>query len=119
MEGEIWDSGDTFSTSDSRSVCSADKSRDSLVKFSDVNIISHNPSKRNIDDQLKTIREEKHKEYLHNAGRKSPSLENNKNNENSKQCDNLQDRHVDKSQPKETINLLGHRVPVLLSVILW
>ena len=66
--------------------------------------ISHNPSKRNIDDQLKTIREENHKECLHNVGRKSPSLENNKNNKNSKQCDNLQDRNVDKNQAKETNN---------------
>ena len=78
MEGEIWEFADTFNTYDSQSVCSTDKSRDSLVKFSDINIISHNISKRNIDDQLKTIRVEKHKEYLHNAGRKSPSFENKK-----------------------------------------
>ena len=44
MVGEIWDFGDTFNTSDSQSVCSTDKSRDSLVKFSNINIISHNPS---------------------------------------------------------------------------
>ena len=37
MEGEIWDFGDTFNTSDSQSICSADKSGGSLVKFSDVN----------------------------------------------------------------------------------
>ena len=78
MEGEIWDFGDTFNTCDSQSVCNSGKSRDLLVKFSDVNIISHNPSNRSIDDQLKTIREEKHKEYLHNAGRKSQSLDNKK-----------------------------------------
>ena len=36
MEGEIWDFGDTFNTSDSQSVRSTGKSRDSLVKFSDV-----------------------------------------------------------------------------------
>ena len=80
------------------------ESRDWLAKFCEINIISHEPSKRNIDDQLKTIREEKHKEYLHNAGCKSPLLENNKSNENQKQCDNLQDRNVDKKQPKETNN---------------
>ena len=120
MEGEIWDFGDTFNTSDSQSVCSTDKSGQSLVKFSDVNITSHNPSKRNIDDQLKTIREEKHNEYLHNAGHKSLSLENNKTNESPKQCDNLQDRNVDKHQPKETNNKsLWHWVLVLLLVILW
>ena len=104
MEGEIWEFCDTFKTSYFQSVCSTDKSRDTLVKFSDINIITHNPSKRNIDDELKTIREEKHKEYLHNAGHKSPSLENNKNNENSKQSDNFQDRNVDKNQPKEANN---------------
>ena len=85
-------------------ICCTVKSRDSLAKFSENNIISHEPSKRNIDDQLKTIREEKHKEYLHNADCKSPLLENNKNNKNQKQCDNLQDRNVDKKQPKETNN---------------
>ena len=53
---------------------------------------------------MKTIREEKHKEYLHHAGRKSPFSEDNKNNENSKQCNNLQDKNVDKNQPKETNN---------------
>ena len=104
MKVEIWDFGDTFNTSDFQSVCSKEKSGDLLVKFSDISIISHNPSKRNTDDQLKTIREEKHKEYLYDGGRKSPSLENNKNNENSKQYDNLQNRNVDKNQPKETNN---------------
>ena len=104
MEGEISDFGDTCNTSDSHSVCSKFKSRDSLAKFSEINIISHELLKRKIDDQLKTIREEKHKEYLHNAGCKSPLLENNKNNENPKQCDNLQDRNIDKKQPKETNN---------------
>ena len=67
-----------------------------------------------------TIREKKHKEYLYNAGRKSPSLENDKNNENSKQCDNLQDRNIDKNQRKETKNKsLWPWVLVLFSVILW
>ena len=41
MEGEIWDSGDIFNTSDTYSVSSAGESWDSLFKFSDVNIISH------------------------------------------------------------------------------
>ena len=86
------------------SLCSTVKSRDSLDKSSKINIICHETSKRNIDDQLKTIREEKHKEYLHNAGCKSPLLENNKSNENPKQCDNLHDRNVDKKQPKKTNN---------------
>ena len=76
-----------------------------LVKFKNVkNIISHNPSKINIDDQLKTIREKKHKDCLHSTGRKSLSFEKNKNNEKSIQYNNLQDRNVDKSEPKETNN---------------
>ena len=104
MKGEIWDFGNTCNTSDSQSVCSTVKSRDSLAIFSEINIISHKPSKRNIDDQLKTIRKENHKEYLHNVDCKSPLMENNKNNKNPKQCDNLQDRNVDKKQPKETNN---------------
>lgn len=45
IEGEKWDFGESFSTSDSQAVCSAGKSGDSLVTFSDVNIISHKPSK--------------------------------------------------------------------------
>ena len=102
MEGETWGFNDIFNTSDSQSVCSASTSEGSLVKLSDVNIINHNPWKRNIDDQLKIIRKEKHKEYLHNAGHKSLSLKNNKTNENSKQCNDLQDRNVDKYGPKET-----------------
>ena len=51
---------------------------------------------------MKTISEEKQKEFLHNADHKSLSLENSKNNKNSKLCHNLQDRNVDKKQPKET-----------------
>ena len=100
MRGEIQDFDDRFNIFDSQSVCSTNKSRDLLVKFIYVNIISHNFSKRNINYQLKTISEEKHKEYLHNAGCKSPSLESNKNNENSQQCNNFQDRNVGKNQPK-------------------
>ena len=43
MEGEIWDFGDTYNTSDSHSVCSTVKLRDSLAKFSKINVISHEP----------------------------------------------------------------------------
>ena len=104
MEGKIWDVDDTCNTSDSHSDSSTVKSRDSLAKFSEIIIIVHKLSKRNIDDHLKTIRKEKHKGYLHHAGCKSPLLENNRNNENQKQCDNLQDINVDKKQPNETKN---------------
>ena len=41
---------------------------------SDTNLI--NTVNRNIDEQLKAIREEKHKQYLQNTPRKSPSQEN-------------------------------------------
>ena len=90
-------------------------------QISDVNIISHNPSKRNVDDQLKTIREEKHKEYLHNTGHKSLSLENNqKNKENSNNAIIFKTEMYTKTkQSKKAIRLLGQRVPILLSVILW
>ena len=43
MEGEIWDFGDTCNTSDSHSVCSNVNSREPLAKFSEINIISHEP----------------------------------------------------------------------------
>ena len=43
MEGEIWDFGDTCNTSDSHSVCSTVNSREPLAKFSEINIISHEP----------------------------------------------------------------------------
>ena len=84
-----------------QSFCSVGKSEDSLVKFRRGNIIRCNPWKRKIDDQLKNIREEKHKEFFY-AGHKSLSWENNKNKENQKQGDNLQDRNAGKNEPKET-----------------
>ena len=76
-----------------------------LVKFSDGNTtINYNSSKRNIDDQVKTNREEEHGEYFHEAGWKSSSLQNNNNNKNSQEYDNFQERYVDKNQPMETKN---------------
>ena len=103
MEGVIWYFVDTpiFLI---LSLFAVQQSQDSLVEFNDVNFISHNPSKRNIDDQLKIIRDEKHMEYLHNAVSKSLSLENNKINKNSKQFNNFLKRNVDKNEPKETNN---------------
>ena len=94
----------TCNTSDSHSVCTTIKSKDSLAKFSEINIISHKPSKRNIDDQLKTIRGGEAQRISSEHACKSPLLENNKNNENPKQCNNFQGRNVDKKQPKETNN---------------
>ena len=53
---------------------------------------------------MKTIKEEKHKEYVHNSGRKSLSLEINKIIQNSKQWNYFQDINIDKNQPKEINN---------------
>ena len=52
---------------------------------------------RNIDEQLKAIREEKHKEYLQNTSRKSPSTENIETNEK-----NVRDQTNE--QPNDTHN---------------
>ena len=67
-------------------------------------MISWKPLGRRSIRNIFTIREEKHKEYLHNAGCKSLSLDFNKSNKNSKQCSSLQDRNIDKNEPKETNN---------------
>ena len=51
---------------------------------------------RNIGEQLKAIREEKHKQYLHNTSRKSPSQENiviETNNDRDKTNELLNDTH--------------------------
>ena len=47
-EGEIRDFGDTCNTSDSHSVCSTVKSKDSLAKFGEINIIRQEPSKKTL-----------------------------------------------------------------------
>ena len=49
-------------------------------------------TKMGIDDQLKIIREEKHLENLLNTGSKLQSLENTKNNNNTKQLSDPQAR---------------------------
>lgn len=56
MEGEIGDFSDIFNTFYSQFVCGTSSSGESLVKFSDLNIFSHINSKRNIYDQLRTIK---------------------------------------------------------------
>lgn len=58
------DFDDTCYTSDSYSIFSGSMWEDSLVKSGNVYVMSHNPSKWNIDDQLKTISKEKGKEYI-------------------------------------------------------
>ena len=63
---------------------------------SDANVIK--TVNRNIDKQLKAIREEKHKQYLQNTSRKSPSQENivietNKKNDRDKTNEQPNDTH--------------------------
>ena len=48
MEGKKREFDDALNSFDSQSTCSAGNSEDSLVKFSDLNIISHSSSKRKI-----------------------------------------------------------------------
>ena len=70
---------------------------------SDTNEI--NTVNRNIDEQLKAIREEKHKEYLQNTSRKSPLQENivietNEKNDRDKTNEQPNDTH-DKNEVKK------------------
>ena len=51
--------------------------------------------------EILMIREEKHNEYLHKADGKSLSLKNKKNNKNSNQYNDLQDRNANKNDPKK------------------
>ena len=88
MFGETWDFDVTHETSDSQSTCSTSNSEDSIVESRDVNTVNTEIANMSIDYQLKLIKEETHQEYLLNTGCKSPSMENTKNNENTKQfCD--------------------------------
>ena len=64
---------------------------------SDTNLI--NIVKRNIDEQLKAVREEKHKQYLQNNSRESPSQENIVIETNEKN-----DRDKTNEQPSDTHN---------------
>ena len=70
---------------------------------------------RNIDEQLKTIREEKHKEYLENTSRKSPSQENivietkekNDRDKTNEQPNETYDKTEVKNKQYETDNQFG------------
>ena len=64
---------------------------------SDTNVI--NTVNRNIDEQLKAIREEKHKQYLQSTSCKSPSEENIAIETNQKN-----DRDKNNEQPNDTYN---------------
>ena len=57
-----------------------------------------------INDQLKMRREKMYQEYFLENGCKSPSLENTKNNENTKKFSDLQVRKESISESAETNN---------------
>ena len=85
MAGKTWDFEVTHETSGSESMYSTSNSEDSLIESRVVNTINTEISSVSIDGQLKMIREEKHEEYLLETGCKSPSSDNTKNSENTKQ----------------------------------
>ena len=101
MVGETWDFDVTHEISDSQSTCSTSNSEGSIVESRDVNTVNTEIANVGIDDQLKMIREEKHQEYLLNTGSKLQSLENNKNNENTKQSSVLQARKENLNETAE------------------
>ena len=88
QDGQIWESDEheyERSESDLISTCDTYAAYDTRIS-SDSNTNEINTVNRNIGEQLKAIREEKHKEYLQNTSRRSPSQENlvietNENNE--------------------------------------
>ena len=96
MVGETWDFDVTHETSDDESTCSTSKSEDSIAETKNVNTVDTEISNMNTDDQLKTIREEKHQEYLLNTSCKSLSSENTQNNKNTKQFSDPQARKENK-----------------------
>ena len=102
MVGETWDFDVTHETSDGESTCSTSNPEDSIVESKNVNTVDTEISNMNIDDQLKMIRKEKHQEYLLNTGCKSLSLENTRNNENTKQFSDPQARKENIKETAET-----------------
>ena len=79
----------------------------------DTNVI--NTVNRNIDEQLKSIREEKHKQYLPNTSRKSPSQENIVIETNEKN-----DRDKTNEQPNDTHNkITKNDINVSISQWCW
>ena len=108
MVRETWDFHVPHETSDSESTCSISNSEDSIVESRDVNTVTTKTSSMSIDDQLKIIREEKHREYLLNTGSKLPSSENTKNNKNTEHFSDPQARkrkHKRSSRNQHRISL--------------
>ena len=78
QDGQTWESDKheyERSESDPISTCDTYAAFDTRIS-SDSNTNEINTVNRNIDEQLKAIREEKHREYLQNTSCKSPSQEN-------------------------------------------
>ena len=100
MVGETWDADVTHETSDSQSTRSTFNSEGSIIEIRDRNTVNTEIANMGINDQLKMIREEKHQEYLLNTGSKLLSLENTKNNENTKQ---LSDPQAGKENLNKTV----------------
>ena len=84
------------------SLCAVQVTQRTIVESRDVNTVYTDTAIMSIDDQLKTIGEEKHQEYLLNTGYKLPSLENAKNKENAKQFSEPQARKENIHETAET-----------------
>ena len=98
QDGQIWESNEhEYERSESDLMCTSDRyaAYDTRIS-SDSNINEINTANRNIDEQLKAIRE-KNTEYLQNTSRKSPSQENIVIETNEKN-----DRDKTNEQPNDT-----------------
>ena len=102
MVGETWNFDVTHEASDSQSTYSTSNSEGSIVETRDVNTANTEITNMGIDNQLKMIREEKHQEYFLNTSSKLQSLENTKNNENTKQLSVPQARKENLNEAAET-----------------
>ena len=112
QDGQIWESDEheyERSKSDPISTCDTYAAYDTRIS-SDSNTNEINTVNRNIDEQLKAIREENHKEYLQNTSRKSPSQENivietnEKNDRDNEQPNDTHDNNEVKSEQDERDN---------------
>ena len=112
QDRHIWESDEheyERSESDPISTCDTYAAYDTRIS-SDSNTNEINTVNRNIDEQLKAIREETHKEYLKNTSRKSPSQENiviethEKNDRDNEQPNDTHDSNEVKSEQEERDN---------------
>ena len=112
QDGQIWESDEheyERSESDSISTCDTYAAYDTRIS-SDSNTNEINTVSRNIDEQVKAIREEKHKKYLQNTSRKSSSQENmfietnEKNDRDNEQPNDTHDNNEIKSEQNERDN---------------